>query len=177
MSREGNWDWKGGIATGNCLPPVVAGNQPLNQPSNGSVKMRIALRSIATGLVLLGAFQSPLQAQSASCATADSFATQILTIVRKLANPADTIQGQVRSKLGISSAPDSEVVLILSDSLCAVAGAALDNSEGIGPSTRQLHVVKVGTSAFAVVDRRTVVHLSGIHLFSSSWVYKGNVGL
>jgi hypothetical protein len=139
--------------------------------------MQPLFRSVCCALVVLGLLVHPVWAQSASCAQADSFATQILTIVRKIADPADTIQAKVRSTLGISSAPDSEVVLVLADSLCAVAGAALDNSEGIGPSSRQLHVIKVGTSAYAVVDRRTVVTLGGFHIFSNTWIYKGNVGV
>jgi len=79
--------------------------------------------------------------------------------------------------MGITPAPDSEVVLVLTDSLCAVAGAALDNSEGIGPTSRQLHVVKIGTSSFAVVDRRTVHNLRGFHIFSNTWVYKGYISM
>jgi hypothetical protein len=135
------------------------------------------LRSLVCWFVLAGILIRPVCGQSATCAPADSFGTHVLDIVRQIANPADTIQGQVRSQLGISAAPDSEVVLVVADSLCAVAGAALDSSQGKSPSSRQLYVVKIGTSAFAVVDRRTVVTLEGIHIFSNSWVYKGNVGV
>jgi hypothetical protein len=79
--------------------------------------------------------------------------------------------------MGITAAPDSEVVLVLADSLCAVAGTALDNSEGIGPTSRELHVVKIGTSSFVVVDRRTVPGFRGFHIFSSTWVYNGYISM
>lgn len=135
------------------------------------------LRIIGIGFVLVGSFARPTSAQTVTCAPADSFGIHIRDIVREVANPADTRPTGIRAKMGITAAPDSEVVLVLADSLCAVAGAALDNSEGIAPTSRELHVVKIGTSSFAVVDRRTVVGLRGFHIFSSTWVYKGYISM
>jgi hypothetical protein len=143
----------------------------------GKAPMSPFLKQIATAVVVLAALAQPVLAQSATCAPADSFATQVLDIVRGIADPADSLSAVVRSRLGISAVPDSEVVLVQTDSLCAAAGAALDAFQGVGPSSRELHVVKIGSSGYAVVDRRGVVNLFAIPFFSSSWAFKGFVSL
>jgi hypothetical protein len=137
----------------------------------------MVLKSCTLALILALAEGPMAVAQTATCAPSDSFATHFLRIVREVVSPDDTTPDPLRSRLGISTVPDSEVVLVVADSVCAVAGTALDSLDRISPSTREVHVVRMGTTGYAVLDRRGVYVIYGIHIFGNTWVYKGTITL
>jgi hypothetical protein len=122
-----------------------------------------------------------LEAQTVSCAPNDSFATHLLDIARELVTPRDTnpISLRFRAKLGLSAVPDSEVVLVAVDSVCAVAAAAVKASLGPGKPTPEVEmvVVRLGTTGYVVLDRRDVYEINLFHVFGSTWIYKATVTL
>jgi len=95
-----------------------------------------------------------------------------------MVDPADTTAAAHRflKAVGLYAIDTSQVTLVSADSICALAGAALDSIARIPPSTRQVYVVKIGGIGFAAVDKRDGYPLNTVPIFGTNWICKAIAG-
>jgi hypothetical protein len=140
---------------------------------------RKLMRNFANALTvvcLLVVASARSEAQS-SCRPANFESDAFLGVMKAM---MDSDMVEFRSSYSIPLVTPAEISFVSDSTVCANAGVAMDalglaiDSTSRAPSAISLFVFQIGTS-YAVVDllSHNTNDADFIHIFSSSWVYKG----
>lgn len=131
---------------------------------------------LAVGLSTLLACAASFASAQSTCRAADDWTATNRPLIDSIMNGLTASYRATRDSLRIS-APSRSVStsVVTSTNTCAAAGRAMDLLDGLGTTTRRMHVYKV--DKYYVVDDpdRTLGEFRALAFFTSQWVYKGAV--
>jgi hypothetical protein len=79
------------------------------------------------------------------CAATDSQTLETLHLVKKIASSPNPVPVEERTALAIPNVPESDVVIVTTESICTAALAAINRDLGTPGQTRSINIIRAGT--------------------------------
>jgi hypothetical protein len=116
-------------------------------------------------------------ALAARCAPAGPRSDFALTELRSFAASTKPSVAAVRSGYGIGSVTPETISLVVDETACSRAAAAVDTVENRVIADRQVHVYRLGIHYVVDWIRPSQSRARAAFVFDSTWAFKGSLGL